>query len=282
MNIPFEEYSWVPFQEAFMELEGHGLLEGKNGASHMAMWVELCCAADKRLMVEICGKQVLSGWTPVMRGVDFSERLGVHPEAALRTLRELSPVLNRERYEKSYRYQLKAFERNHDRLERLGEVEGINPFEGACGVPSKLRSDDLRKSDLLHYVPVSLYNTLIGFVDEDETVRMNGSDWLTGWTIPLAQSKLERYAGANRITLIKWLGLFEDKGLIERQRLGQISRYRPLIWVDALASVGNGACRVGADASNDENDDFIQLRDTSRRPLLKQQPEEKYVPSVLV
>ena len=235
MCYPFEEYAFIPHLEQNEELEDLGLLKGPAGPTNVTMYNALACAVDRNLVVEVAGEKVTSGWTKTILTRDLAELTCLHPDVAIRVLKRISGVFNREwdGDKHSYKYQLKSYERNHDRLEKEGSIKSKTPFESYYCLPYKDRLSSLRKHNLADSTTLAVYDAILSYVDRNN----KEGRYISGWTIVISQASIAKRAGVNVDCVNKTILKLLDKELIERKSFGNKYRYRVAIWEDALESV---------------------------------------------
>ena len=278
MCYPFETYAFVPMLDQVEELESKGLLHGKGGASNVAMYNAICCAVDRDQKVEIAGKEVVDGWTKPTPIGDLSESVGINRQTGMRILTRMEKegVFERERksmgWRDTYRFRLNVYNRNHDRLEQLGEVGCETPFTAFYCLPYEDRTAELKSADMLKRTPVAIYDSVLSYVDRNHKVDVRGKKYVSGWTIVIGQAAIGRRAGINYTQASRWLNLMVKEGLIERQKIGMKYRYRVVIWRDALKRIGDTIVDDRGDDKSDDSDNDASNRELIEKNLEKSPP----------
>ena len=182
---------------------------------------------------------------------------GLHPDVAIRVLKRIRPVFNREwdGDKHSYKYQLKVYERNHDRLEKDRGIKTKTPFKSYYCLPYKDRLSALRGHNLADSTTLAVYDAILSYVDRG---NKEGS-YVSGWTMVISQVSIAKRAGVNVDCANKTMLKLVEVGLLERKPFNNKYRYRVTIWKDALDRLKNEARQTDKGEPTDSDMDNREL-----------------------
>ena len=120
-------------------------------------------------------------------------------------------------------------------FKRKSEKNLAVPFNLYGAVPFGLVDKILAEANLQSYRYNAVFYRLFGYLDFEETERINGSDYLTGWTCCFANETLASKFGGCRKSVQDALNDFVRAGLLKRRKgKKNCYRYRIMLYKDAL------------------------------------------------
>ena len=297
MCFPFETYGFVPMMDMVEQFEAGGLTDGKDGGSNVAMYNQVCCMVDRDDVIEIHDEEVVRGVTPRMPIKNLAFEIGMSNCTGTESLERLSKAgavyRNRNRRGQAFRFTVTAYKKNHDRLEKEGEVSCKTPFKAYYCLPYEDRTKALRDAGMLDKkysaTYVSIYDSVLSYVDRNHRVSIvTDSDgpnrktksYISGWTIVIGQQSLSRRSGVCYTNTSRLLNELVRAGLIERQKVGNKYRYRAVIWREALKRVAGSKGESDRDKSETNGSKAI-IREDLEKSLEKNKEKdlEKHPPS---